>query len=684
MTRILDRIDDWLTRLDRALADGRRWPMILFVAALILKVIYVWQSADALNIRVPIMDSRYYDEMARDIVHGHILQHDAFFMGPLYPYVLALIYATLGRDFMVVRLLQAAGGALTVTLVFLIGRRLFRPSAALLGAVLLALYGAMTFYETQILMEWLGTLLNVTAIYVLVRGGDAPSVRRSAAAGAVLGLSALARASILLFAAVVAVWLLWTRPRRAGRKRMAAFAGALVIVILPATIHNYIATHDFVPVTSNAGVNLYVGNGREANGTFLPIRDVDLIDDVTTREYVERITGRQMTPTDVSLFWIERTLDDVRKDPGRALGLLGLKTALFFNGYEVPQIESFDVEQEHYVWLHVLFVHLWPIMVLGLFGMAVAAKSWRPRFLLYGYVLAYAASIIIFFVTGRYRCQMTPILCLFAGHALVTLPHYARRFRPAAASAVALTALAIACNPALFVIDPNMIQFREQVRRGRRLGTLNKCAAAVREIDKAIAIYPRASEGYVQRAIIYKGCGNDFKAIEDYNRSLQIDPAQPSVHYDLAQALRRVNLREEAIKEYGLAARFDPRMVQAYNNMGITFREMHQYEDAVKAFRKVIEVAPTYEKAYNNLGASYAEMGKMDEAVATFQETTRRFPDYANGFKNLAMAYAAQKRPRPALDAMRRYVELEPGDAQAREIVRKLEIAAEADTTGAP
>jgi hypothetical protein len=46
------------------------------------------------------------------------------------------------------------------------------------------------------------------------------------------------------------------------------------------------------------------------------------------------------------------------------------------------------------------------------------------------------------------------------------------------------------------------------------------------------------------------------------------------------------------------------------------------------------------------------------------------------------MAYAAQRRPRPALDAMRRYVDLNPADLDARELVRKLEIAAAADTTG--
>ena len=680
---LLRRIDDALARADRALSCGLRWPLILLIIVFVLKAVYVVQSADALHVRVPIMDSRYYDEMAQDIAQGNVVRREAFFMGPLYPYLLAFVYKVVGRDFMVVRLLQVLGGALTVTLTFAIGRRLFRPSAAMAGAVLLALNGAMTFYESQLLMEGLGTLLNCVALYLLVSGGGEISPRRAALTGAVLGLSALARASILVFAVFVAVWLFRGLPRATARLRAAAFAGGLVVALLPAMIHNFAASRVFAPVTTNAGVNFYVGNSRQANGTFVPIREVDLIEDVTTRIYVERETGREMSPSEISSFWMKRAWDDMREAPARVVGLLAIKTALFFNGYEVPQIESFDVETREQPWLRVLFVRLWFIMPLAVLGMVLASRAPGRRSLLYAYALLYALSIVIFFVTGRYRSQVVPVLCLFAGHALVAVPHYARSLRTGAAFAVAVLALGVATSPVLFEIDENMIAFRDQVRRGRRLGELRSYRPALREIDKAIAIYPDEPEGYVHRAIIHRDNDNNFKAIEDYSKALDIDPAQPTVHYDLAQSLRRVNLLEEAVRAYRLAIEYDSRMLQAHNNLGITFRELGRYEEAVAAFRRVIELAPSYRKAYNNLGASYAEMGRLDDAVATFEETTRRFPDYPTGYRNLAMAHAAQHRPRPALEAMRRYAELSPEDAEARELVRKLEIAVSADTSAA-
>src|SRR5512139_170594 len=143
------RIDSALARLDEALQGGLRWPLVILAVAFVLKLVFVLQSRDALYIRVPIMDARDYDQMAQQIAQGNLLRQQAFFMGPLYPYFLGLIYAIAGRDFTLVRLLQAAGGATTVMLAFLIGRRVFRPSAALAGCVLLALCASVTFYETE-------------------------------------------------------------------------------------------------------------------------------------------------------------------------------------------------------------------------------------------------------------------------------------------------------------------------------------------------------------------------------------------------------------------------------------------------------------------------------------------------------------------------------------------------------
>lgn len=674
------RLDAQLTRLDEQLSRDARWPLVILAVAFILKLVFVLQTRDALYIRVPIMDARDYDTMAQEIAKGNLLRHQAFFMGPLYPYFLGLVYSIFGRDFMLVRVIQAAGGAATVMLAFLIGRRVFRPSAALFGVVLLMLCASVTFYETELLMEWLGTLLNCFALWLLVSARADSSPGRYLLTGVALGLSALARASILLFAVFVLVWIV-RASHPARRLRALAFTTGVVAMLLPAMIHNAIVSGVFVPVTTNAGVNFYIGNSRTATGRFEPIAEVDIYDDFTTQRYLERRTGREMTPAEVSSYWVRRALEDMRAQPGRAASLLATKFALFFNGYEVPQIESFDIVTREYSWLRALFVRLWPVVALGVLGLLLSLRTRGPRSLLIGYVLVYAVSIAFFFVTGRYRMQAVPVLCLFAGHAIVTLPGRVHSMRSLVAVAGAVVMLFVATAPALFADNPTLIEFGDRIHRARRLSEIGGYEPALREAGRAIALYPDVAEGYLQRAIVHREAGKDLNAMEDYQRAIKIDERQPGAHYNLAQCLRRLNLPEQAVVEYRRSIALDGWMVEAYNNLGITLRELGHDEAAIEEFRKAIAKEPDYYRAYNNLGASYAEAGRTDEAIATFKETTTRFPDYAPGYKNLAMVYISIRKPWPALEAMRRYAELNPLDPEVAEAIRKLEIAVRADST---
>jgi len=556
----------------------------------------------------------------------------------------------------------------------------FRPSVGLLGALLLALYGTITFYEGQLLMTWLGTLLNLGALVMLTRGAASGKTTAFAVAGALIGLSALARANVLLFVPVVLAWIAWVSQSAARARRATAFAASTVALVLLASVHNFVASRDFVLVTANAGLNFYIGNCRISQGTFFPPHNVDF-EDPTSRTYVERETGRDMRPSEISRYWFDRTLEDMAQEPGRAAARFARKAAMFVNGYEIPQIESYDIARGESFMLRMLLVRYWWLGALALVGVLMSLASWRRYALLLGFVGAYAASIIAFFVTARYRVQIAPVVALFAGHALVTvLPGALASVRRTAAFAGLLVVALALTHPALFAWDPGELYFREHVHRARRLGELHRYPEALGEIDRAIARFPDYAEGYVHRAEIHKQSGDLFKTVEDYARALDLDPQLASVHYDLGQTLRRLNMDEEAVAAYEAAVRADPLMIQAYNNLGVAYRELGRNEAAVATFRRALAIDPKYQKGYNNLGAGLAEMGRIDEAIATFEEAIARFPDYANSYKNLAMAYAQAQRARDAAHAMESYLRLAPQDAAARAWLEKLYVAVPADT----
>jgi tetratricopeptide (TPR) repeat protein len=670
-----------LDRIDRTLNSDNRWIYLLFGVGFFLKLIYVLQTADSIHVTVPILDSEYYDTTAQDIAKGNVVRKDAFFMGPLYSYFLAFIYSAVGRNFMLIRIIQIIGGSLTIVLTFLIGKRVFRPSTAFIAALMLAFYGTSTFYEGQLLMMWMGTLLNMSMLYILLRRRDGGGTKKYLLLGFLLGLSALARANVLIFLPVILIWILLTD---VSRKKAAALAIIVMmgLTILPATIHNFVASSDFVPITHNGGVNFYIGNSPPATGIFYPPDGVDFVTDASTRGYVERILGRDLGPSDVSRFWYERSFDFIREHPAKELALLLRKTALIVNGYEIPQIESYNLMRGRYGTLRILFVNYWFLISLAIVGMLYSLKRWKNYFLLYGYVISLLFSIVLFFVTARYRIQVAPVLCMFAAYAIVEIfPRAFRSLRRAYVPVVMTGVLLILTQPSIFALPKEDVLWREHIHQARRLNETGKFEEALTEVNKAIEIHPKQPDSYVHRAVIYKKHGRFLQAIDNYEKALNLAPNKPEVHYDLAQTLKELKLYEAAIAEYNKAIELDPVMIEAYNNIGITYRDMRRYDRAVMYFEKVIEMDPKYIKAYNNLGASLGEDGKVDRAVEVLQAAIELDPSYANAHKNLARVYVQQQKIEDAIESIERYLTLNPDDAHMKGVLDQLQFVVDADTT---
>ena len=67
------------------------------MTALAVRLVHVWQMRATPFFSVLLGDSRGYDEWARRIAGGEWLGGEVFYQAPLYPYMLGVIYAAVGR-----------------------------------------------------------------------------------------------------------------------------------------------------------------------------------------------------------------------------------------------------------------------------------------------------------------------------------------------------------------------------------------------------------------------------------------------------------------------------------------------------------------------------------------------------------------------------------------------------------
>jgi len=550
------------------------------------------------------LDAKYYDDWAQRILRDGLQGKDPYFMGPLYPHLLALVYAVFGHSLSAVRAIQIGLSAATVPLVHALARRFGGRAPALVASSAAAVYGPLVYYSVSLLYPTVTVLLATAILLALYDAAARRSLRRAFLAGVLLGVYALGRGNILLFAPFAFLWLVaaWGRPldprvstwRNGFRGGLVLTAGA-VLGVLPATVHN-LRTGDPALLTTNAGLNLYIGNGPMASGghetpvLYLEREDgsveeivADLHKDVECRTEAELAVGRSLSYTEVSAFWLRETLRWIVADPGAFVSRLVMKTVHFWSTYEIPQIEHFGYLRRYSLPLRGPVLSFGLVGPLSVVGMALALRSWRRWSLLYLFVAAYSSSIVLFFVLARYRLPILPALLPFAAHAALEIVRSVRerRWRFAAGTAAAGAAIGWLMQANLYGVDEN----------------------------KAIA------------QIVYRhGIAEDLRenwegAIARYEEALRLKPEYAKCHLNLGVDLARVGRRAEAIAHVEAAERLDPLYYRPPYNLGLLLEEEGRWAEAADAYRRAVEREPRYLLARTALADLLLLDDRTDEAV---------------------------------------------------------------------
>jgi 4-amino-4-deoxy-L-arabinose transferase-like glycosyltransferase len=484
-----------------------------------------------------VVDPEYYDAWARSIAAGDWMGTRAFYMDPLYPYVLAVVYRLCGRDLLLARLLNIGCSAGSCTLVGVLGRRLGGSAACLIAALGFALYEPDIFFVGEIDKTSLSIMLTAATLVLAVGS----SRRARFGAGVMIALASLTRANVLLFAPFVALtWLL----RRAGgslRRRVAGvllFAAGVLVVLLPVAWRNHHVSGAWVLTTSQAGQNFYTGNNPyNPSGSYgaLPfIRGNPHFEETDFRAAAEARVGRSLAPAEVSRFWFSEAFAHIREHPAFALRTFFRKAALFWNDFEISD------NQDQYLLEDVSWVLGLPLLGFGWIAplALLGAIAFRDRYevrLLSGFVLIYWATLVAFFVFSRYRIQAVPALLPLAALGVVDLSARlrARAWTPIATAAAILLASAVFCFHTIDVFSRDNEQVVEMRLRHRAQMELT-----AGHPDKAIATYQealqrcplRCPEALEELITTYENVGRHTDAERYLRQFIQSHPQHPTAN----------------------------------------------------------------------------------------------------------------------------------------------------------
>jgi 4-amino-4-deoxy-L-arabinose transferase-like glycosyltransferase len=395
-----------------------------------LRLAHVWALHDTPWFEHLVVDPGYYDLWAQRIAAGDWLGGDrAFYMDPLYPYLLGALYRLLGRDLLAVRLLQVAMSVGSCALVARLGTMLGGRLLGLGAALWFALYKPEIMFAAEIEKTTLSVLLTAAGLVLFLERSRASRF----GAGIVLGLGALTRANLLLFAPLGAL-VLWRLSAPSGRRASlvapALFLAGFGLAIAPVAWRNHRVSGAWVPTTTQGGQNFYIGNNSDnLSGSYgaLPfVRMNPAFEEEDFHAEAERRTGRALDARGTSRFWYGEALRFMREQPGAALGLLGRKLALMWNDYEISD------NQDQYLLARHSWVMRLPLPGFGItaafaaVGVLATVATMPAVRLLIGFVVLYSASVAAFFVFSRYRIQLVPALVPLAVLGARTLAAHVR------------------------------------------------------------------------------------------------------------------------------------------------------------------------------------------------------------------------------------------------------------------
>jgi len=268
----------------------------------------------------------------------------------------------------------------------------------------------------------------------------------------------------------------------------------------------------------------------------------------------------------------------------------------------------------------------------------VAFRREPRRLLLYLFLFAQSAAVVVFFVASRYRLPLVPILILFAADYCWWLRHQARRRQwwPAGLSLVVVMVAFAAVNRGLPALD---------------------------------RVYGAETDRYLG---IYHADRDDPAAAEQaYRRALAADPEYAEAHAELGQLWRDQGRHAEALAHLRRAHGICPQSGATAYLVGTAFAASGEPDSAESWFRRAITLAP-YALAYRDLGVLLLDRGRLSEAGALLARASELDAEDLDTWYKLGQCRYLQGEHAGAERALREALRLVPGDPEIREKIESL------------
>ncbi len=678
----------------RSFFQRHRLLLVVLLVAAIFRLAFFIEKKNDPEFRHANVDAMYHEYWAEGIVTGqwhpphdlvnpHI-ESNPYFRPPGYPYYLSLVYRVFGKSTLLPRILQLLLGIFSCGLLFLLTREIFNEQIAFISGLLMAVYWAFPFFEKELREVSLLVFTLPLLLLCLIKIVKRPKTWKLIGCGLLMGYIIITRPNFLLFFPVAVIWLYFRLESLNKRKKILFTSIFLLCTLIPiasVTVRNAVTGKDFVLISSNGGINLYVGNNPHATGNTIALppeiplfRNAFMYPQIV--EYIEKVEGKKIKHSQASTYFTGKALEYIKENPGRTIAMMLKKAAMFIGGVEIPSERDLTAERQRSRVLNILplnFAFIFSLALVGivLFFTTSRQKANQTAILVLLLVGVYYLSYLPFFVTSRFRMSIIPFLIIFAGLTVVTIYRYftAKQIK----KAVVLLFIVIA----VFLLDSvNYFGFKRDLGkaefdRALAFQRAKNNTAAIAGYLKAVKIKPDYPDAYNNLGNLYRETGKTAVAIENYLKAIHYAPDHYFANLNLGQIYHTASEWDKAATYYERALAIRP-SEYLYNILSNTYFKNNKLKEAKDLLGRAMTAYGRKAQFLNNLGILYVFEKNMVMAEKTFLEITNQYPGDVQARVNLGRLYFSQNLPGKAKEQFEKALVLEPGNKTANEFLQKL------------
>ncbi len=705
-----------MTQRTPAAGLNRGASIAIFALALGLRLTLIATTRNDPVFQLPMLDAEYLVEWARGLLESSPWmspEDDTYFRTPLYAWFLAAAFALPGPDLLIARAIQAVLGSFAVTWLAQIAGRRFSPAAGWATGLLGAAAWPLLYFGRELLIVPLAFFLGAALLRVLDGARPDSGPLRWLSAGILIGLGAVARANFLVALLPAVAWVFVNgRSRAAGR--VGLLAAGIALCVAPITIRNLVVSGEPVLLSSQGGLNLWIGNHPEADGMSASVPGFSSWRNEDLEAALARELGHPPSAAEQDTYWRAKFTAALQDRPASFLGGMIRKTYFFLQGYEIRNNVDLYFVRDRNALLRLPLPDFGWVAPLAFVGLIAAWPRRRELIHVSLYALAMAFGVVLFFVCSRYRLPAWPAFLVLAGGgaAAVLGPGVSLARRLTFGGLLVLFAVLLNVD-FLGIHHPDASQPHYQLGNVYARSDLDE--EAEREFRTALRLQPAFGEARHHLGALLLREGRAAEAVTELERAVPELPGSFRVRRSLAEAYEATGQMERALAVRREAAELSAGAAEDQVALATTLGMAGRHRESFDLFRRLdaegvaegswfhlnagqsalavkkeaiglrwLELAredpDTRREALLAIASFHLSLGRWDEGQRTLSEALLKDPDDAELLRLRAFARYHSGDPSGALQDLDRVVELDPSDQASRERRRTIR----GETGGAP